>query len=116
MELLDLEFGTSLPLLKTFFITKILQFEVLKVPKDSPLRNAHSLFWGIRANDEGTGGKNGFHALVNEGKIKLVAPTRAEKYAEEGESLVLGNGEALKANAVILATGFASSWTGIFTG
>ncbi|KAF8839448.1 FAD/NAD(P)-binding domain-containing protein [Paxillus ammoniavirescens] len=90
-------------------------FEVLKVPKDSPLRNAHSLFWGIRANDEGTGGKDGFHALMNEGKIKLVAPTRAEKYAEDGESLVLGNGEALKANAVILGTGFASSWTGIFT-
>ncbi|KAF9228314.1 FAD/NAD(P)-binding domain-containing protein [Gyrodon lividus] len=90
-------------------------FEVLKVPKDSPLRNAHSLFWGIRTNDEGTGRKDGFHALVNEGKIKLAAPTRVEKYGGDGESLILRNEETLKANAVILATGFASSWAGIFT-
>ncbi|KIJ65798.1 hypothetical protein HYDPIDRAFT_109816 [Hydnomerulius pinastri MD-312] len=90
-------------------------YVVLKVPRGSPLRNAHSLFWGIRTNDEGTGRKNGFHDLVNQGKIKLVAPTKAEKYANDGESLILRNGETVKANAIILATGFASSWTGILT-
>ncbi|KAH7883153.1 FAD/NAD-P-binding domain-containing protein [Phlebopus sp. FC_14] len=90
-------------------------FEVLKIPKDSPLRNAHSLFWGIRTNDEGTGRKDGFHALVNEGKIKLVAPAKAEKYGPDGKSLMLNNGTILRADSVILATGFASSWTSIFT-
>ncbi|KAF9240381.1 FAD/NAD(P)-binding domain-containing protein [Melanogaster broomeanus] len=90
-------------------------FEVLKIPKGSPLRNVHSLFWGIRTNDEGTGRKNGFHVLVNEGKINLVAPTRAEKYGGDGVSLILGNEQTLNANAVVLATGFVSSWTGIFT-
>ena len=92
------------------------QLDALKIPKDSPLRNAHSLFWGIRANDEGSGRKDGFHALVNQGKINLVAPNRAEGYASDGESIMLRDGQTLKANAVVLATGFCSSWTGIFTG
>lgn len=93
-----------------------MQLDVLNIPKDSPLRNAHSLFWGIRTNDEGTGRKDGFHALVNQGKLKLVAPARAERYASDGESIMLQNEQTLRADAVILATGFASSWTGIFTG
>lgn len=93
-----------------------MQLEVLGIAKDSPLRNAHSLFWGIRTNDEGKGGKDGFHALVNQGDIKLVAPTRAECYASDGESIILQNEQTLRADAVILATGFSSSWTSIFTG
>ncbi|KAG6335021.1 hypothetical protein ID866_4066 [Astraeus odoratus] len=88
-------------------------YKTLNIPKDSPLRNSHSIFWGIRTNDEGVGKKDSFYALVNEGKIKLVAPTRAEQYVENG--VLLGNGTELRANAVILATGFGSSWTGIFT-
>lgn len=91
------------------------QFDVLKIPKDSPLRNAHSLFWDIRINDEGTGRENGFHALVNRGKINLVAPNKAEGYASDRESIMLQDGRTLRADAVILATGFSSSWTGIFT-
>ncbi|KAG6381877.1 FAD/NAD(P)-binding domain-containing protein [Boletus reticuloceps] len=89
--------------------------DVLKVPKDSPLRNAHSMFWGIRTNDEGTGRKDGFYALVEQGQIKLAAPNRAEGYASDGKSVMLRDGQTLRANAVILATGFSSSWTGIFT-
>lgn len=89
---------------------------MLKVPKDSPLRHAHSMFWGIRTNDEGTWRSDGFHALVNEGKIKLVAPNRAIGYASDEKSIVLQNGDLLPADAVILTTGFCSSWKGIFTG
>ena len=96
--------------------TNNVQLDVLKIPKDSPLQNAHSLFWGIRTNDEGTGRKDGFHALVNQGKIKLSAPVKAKGYASDGESILLCDGQTLRADAVILATGFSSSWTGIFTG
>ena len=96
--------------------TNNVQLDVLKIPKDSPLQNAHSLFWGIRTNDEGTGRKDGFHALVNQGKIKLSAPVKAKGYASDGESILLCDGQTLRADAVILATGFFSSWTGIFTG
>lgn len=74
------------------------------------------MFWGIRTNDEGTGRKEGFHTLVDQGRIKLVAPTRAEGYASNRESVVLRDGQTLRANAIILATGFSSSWAGIFTG
>ena len=96
--------------------TNDVQFDVLKIPKDSPLQNTHSLFWGIRTNDEGTGKKDGFHALVKQGKIKLVAAAKAKGYAPDGESVVLCDGQTLRADAVILATGFSSSWAGIFTG
>ncbi|KAI6098806.1 FAD/NAD(P)-binding domain-containing protein [Pisolithus croceorrhizus] len=89
-------------------------YESLNIPQNSPLRNSRSLFWGIRANEEGTGKKDGFHALCNEGKIKLAAPARAVKYTDDGESVLLSNGTEIKANTVILATGFKSSWTDIF--
>ncbi|KAI6096926.1 FAD/NAD(P)-binding domain-containing protein [Pisolithus croceorrhizus] len=89
-------------------------YKALNIPQNSPLRNSHSLFWGIRTNDEGTGKKDGFHTLCNEGKIKLAAPARAVKYMGDGESVLLSNGTEIKANAVILATGYTSSWTNIF--
>ena len=92
------------------------QLDVLKIPKDSPLQNRHSLFWGIRTNDEGTGRKDGFHALVKQGRIKVVAPAKAKGYAPDGGSIVLCDGRTLRADAAILATGFSSSWKGIFTG
>lgn len=93
-----------------------MQYDALKIPKDSPLRNAHSLYWGLRSNDEGTGRKDGFHALVRQGMIKIISPSRAKGFASDGESVVLSDGQTLRANAVILGTGFASSWSGIFTG
>jgi dimethylaniline monooxygenase (N-oxide forming) len=89
---------------------------VLKIPNDSPLRNAYSLFWSIRNNDEGPGRVDGFHALVEQGKINLFAPAKVKGYASDGESIVLWDERTLRADAVILATGFSSSWTGIFTG
>lgn len=89
-------------------------YKSLSIPQNSPLRNSHSLFWGIRTNEEGAGKKDGFYALCNEGKIRLAAPARAVKYLGDGESVLLSNGMEIRANAVILATGFSSSWTKIF--
>ncbi|KAF9499126.1 FAD/NAD(P)-binding domain-containing protein [Pleurotus eryngii] len=90
-------------------------FDALKIAKDSPLRNAHSLFWGIRTNDEGVLRPNGFHSLVADGKIDLVAPARVIGYGEDGKSVTLSDGRTLDAAAVILGTGFTSSWKGLFS-
>ena len=92
------------------------QFDAMKIPKDSPLRKAHSLFWGIRTNDEGVGRPNGFHSLLHSGKIELVAPARVECYGNDGNSVILNNGVTLNASAVILATGYSSSWSKLFDG
>jgi hypothetical protein len=116
LELFNMEFCMWFIVTDRRYDTNDVQLDVLKIPKDSPLQNAHSLFWGIRTNDEGTGRKDGFHAFVNQGKIKLVAPSKANGYPSDGESIVLRDGRTLRADAVILATGFSSSWTGIFTG
>lgn len=90
----------------------------LAVPSESPLRRTHSLFWGVRTNDEGAGRPDGFHALVNAGMVNLIAPARALHYAPTGEtnaiSVRLTDGRSITANAVILATGFGSSWAKIF--
>ncbi|KAG5639502.1 hypothetical protein H0H81_000647 [Sphagnurus paluster] len=73
------------------------QLDTYSIPKDSPLRNAHSLFWGIRTNDEG-----------------LAAPARAQGFSDDGRSLILNAGQTLPADVVVLATGYQSSWKGIF--
>lgn len=97
-------------------LTNGVQLDALKLPQNSPLRNTHSLFWGIRVNDEGVPRPTGFHALVNSGKIKVVSPARVEGFGEDGFSVILNNGKALRADVVILATGYTSSWEGIFDG
>ncbi|EMD34940.1 hypothetical protein CERSUDRAFT_116460 [Gelatoporia subvermispora B] len=89
-------------------------FDALSVPKHSPLRRAHSLFWGIRTNDEGVGRPDGFHALVNAGKIELIAPAKAVSYGEDGRTVLLNDGRSIETDAVILCTGYTSSWTKIF--
>ncbi|KAL4071251.1 hypothetical protein V8B97DRAFT_1871036 [Scleroderma yunnanense] len=90
-------------------------YKALNIPEDSPLRNSYSIFWGIRTTDEGIGRKDCFYSLSLDRKIKLAAPNRAMGYTGDGQALLLRDGTELKANAVILATGFRSSWTGIFT-
>lgn len=92
-----------------------------KIPTDSPLRkNAHSIYWGCRISDEGVGRPDDFFQLVNssgEKKIELVAPNRAVGYGFDGNGwgmLVLKDGKRIKADAVVLATGYSSSWTKIF--
>ncbi|KAI0262601.1 FAD/NAD-P-binding domain-containing protein [Gloeopeniophorella convolvens] len=88
--------------------------DALSIPKDSPLRRCHSIFWDTRASDEGIPRAGYFHALVNEGKIKLVAPARAVRFGEDGRSVVLGDGRVLPAAAVVLGTGYQSTWKPIF--
>ncbi|KAF8976417.1 hypothetical protein BDQ17DRAFT_1551203 [Cyathus striatus] len=68
-------------------------FNTFKIPPESPLRRAHSLFWSIRTNDEGAGRPNGFHALVNAGVIEVIAPAHVEGYATDGRSVLLSNGK-----------------------
>ncbi|KAG6840188.1 hypothetical protein C0991_008352 [Blastosporella zonata] len=87
--------------------------DAYSVPKDSPLRNAHSLFWGIRTNDEGCYRANSFYGLVGSGKIQLAAPVRATGF-RDGNSIALSDGRTLSADALILATGYTSSWTDLF--
>ncbi|KAF8875651.1 hypothetical protein BD779DRAFT_1678155 [Infundibulicybe gibba] len=86
------------------------------VPSNSPLRRAYPLFWGIRGSEEGVCRPNGFHALVNRGKIGLVAPHRAAGFTPDGKSLVLENGETLAADVAVFATGYASSWSKVMSG
>lgn len=88
-------------------------YKALGVPPDSPLRRAQSVFWGVRTNDEGVPAPDRFFSLVRAGKIALAAPARAVRFGADGRSVVLGDGRALRADAVVLATGFRSSWADI---
>ncbi|KAF9559738.1 FAD/NAD(P)-binding domain-containing protein [Agrocybe pediades] len=84
------------------------------IPRNSPLRGKNSVFWGIRTNDEGRVNDTSFYSLVNAGQIELVAPARATGYARDGKSIRISNGREIKADVVILATGWQSSWKKIF--
>ncbi|KAF9268375.1 FAD/NAD-P-binding domain-containing protein [Marasmius fiardii PR-910] len=92
-------------------------FAAMSIPRDSPLRLSHSLFWSIRVGDAGVPRSTEFFTLANEGKIDVVAPARVTGYgSSNGQSITLkvNNGTELKATAVILATGFSSSWNALF--
>ncbi|KAJ8076414.1 hypothetical protein PM082_000837 [Marasmius tenuissimus] len=93
-------------------------YSAMSVPKDSPLRTCNPLFWSIRVNDEGVPRSNSFFSLVNDGKIEVVAPAMATGYRSDGSGdavrVTLSNGSELKATAVILATGYTSSWKDVF--
>jgi dimethylaniline monooxygenase (N-oxide forming) len=93
-----------------------LQLYVLGVPRNSPLCRTHSLFWNIRTNDEGIPREGGFHALAVSGKISLVAPARVAKFGDDGRSVILQDGRVFPAAAVVLATGYESTWRPIFDG
>ncbi|KAI0791071.1 FAD/NAD-P-binding domain-containing protein [Abortiporus biennis] len=81
------------------------------VSSDSPLRRTHSMFWGVRTNDEGVGSPTSFYQLVKAGKVNIIAPNRASEFVREG--VKLQDGTVLRANAVILSTGYESSWKGL---
>ncbi len=74
------------------------------------------MFWSLRVNDEVQRRNNGFHTLANEGKIGIIAPARAVAFGEDGHSIVLSDGSVVRADAIVLATGYKSSWTKIFDG
>ncbi|CAA7266092.1 unnamed protein product [Cyclocybe aegerita] len=102
---------------KTFWkFLEASSFDAFSLPKDSPLRNTPSIFWGIRTNDEGRVNSKNYYCLVNGGQIELAAPARALRYSDDGKSLRLSNGQEVAADVVILATGWKSSWTQIFDG
>jgi hypothetical protein len=72
------------------------------------------MFWGLRVNDEGSGRANGFYDLASKGKINLISPARAVSFGTDRKSIMLNDGRIVKADAVVLATGFRSSWSDIF--
>ncbi|CDO75210.1 hypothetical protein BN946_scf184794.g17 [Trametes cinnabarina] len=92
------------------------QFRAAKIPKGSPLRNVASPFWSIRANDEGVPRENGFHALALAGKIQVITPAHVAGFGEDGKSVMLQDGRRLAASAIILGTGYRSSWEDLFDG
>ena len=74
------------------------------------------MFWALRTNDEGVPSPERFFSLVKEGKIELIAPTRATRFGDDGRSIVLADGSSVEADALVFATGFSSSWKEIFDG
>jgi DNA-binding transcriptional MocR family regulator len=48
------------------------------------------------------------------GKVDVVAPARVKSFAAEG--LLLENGDRVGADAVVLTTGYTSSWEKLFDG
>ncbi|KAI0253456.1 FAD/NAD-P-binding domain-containing protein [Lactifluus subvellereus] len=89
-------------------------FYTLGIPRDSPLRRTHSPFWNTRTNDEGIPREGSFHGLANAGKITLIAPARVAKFGDDRHSVVLEDGRVFPAAAIILATGYESTWHSIF--
>ncbi|KZV64499.1 FAD/NAD-P-binding domain-containing protein [Peniophora sp. CONT] len=88
-------------------------YTAMSVPKNSPLRNTHSLFWGVRINDEGASSPDSFFALVNSGNTTVLSPARVSGYASDGRGVQLADGRVLPADVVVLATGYKSSWDDI---
>ncbi|KAI0329616.1 FAD/NAD(P)-binding domain-containing protein [Cubamyces sp. BRFM 1775] len=86
-------------------------FQAMNIAKDSALRNAVSPYWHIRVNDEGVPRSNGFHALAIAGTIEVHTPAYAIGYGEDGKSVKLDDGRSLRASAIVLATGYRSSWS-----
>ncbi|KAI8989847.1 FAD/NAD(P)-binding domain-containing protein [Trametes punicea] len=89
-------------------------FQAMDIPKESPLRNTVSMFWHIRVNDEGIPRPDGFHALALQGKIDVLTPSHAAGFSKDGTSILLDDGRAIRASALILATGYRSSWSPLF--
>ncbi|KAI0638615.1 FAD/NAD(P)-binding domain-containing protein [Trametes polyzona] len=91
-----------------------LSFLSVGVKAGSPLRNTVPPFWSIRLNDEGVPRENAFYGLAVSGKINVITPARVARFGEDGGSVVLEDGRVLRASAIILATGYLSSWDTLF--
>ncbi|KAF8162699.1 hypothetical protein B0H34DRAFT_650867 [Crassisporium funariophilum] len=85
------------------------------IPEGSSLRRTYPLYWHYSSTDEGIVRNNSFHALATAGVVRTIAPARMVGYANDGKSVILSNGETVKPKVVVLATGYQSSWTNIFT-
>lgn len=86
------------------------------MPNDSPLRLAPKLFWSTHANNQGSGALGIFYRKVNEGAIDTIAPARVKCFSEDHQAVVLEDGRLVPAEAVILGTGYLSSWNKLFDG
>lgn len=73
------------------------------------------MFWSVRIDDEGVPTPERFFSLVKAGKINLTTPARAQRFGDDGRSIVLEDGRIIEADAVVLSTGFSSSWKDIMT-
>ncbi|KAE9390382.1 FAD/NAD(P)-binding domain-containing protein [Gymnopus androsaceus JB14] len=89
-------------------------FKSFQIPLESPLRLAQEPFWSLRVNDEVCRRGNSFHVLAMKGQIHIEAPVRAVGFGKDGRSLVLSDGKIIRADAVVLATGYESSWADLF--
>ncbi|KAJ7158254.1 FAD/NAD-P-binding domain-containing protein [Mycena crocata] len=89
-------------------------FRAVSIPKESPLRNVHPMFWSTAVTYEGVPQANNFYALVTSEKIAVVAPARLQGFDPDGKGVVLTDGRIVSADLVLLATGYSSSWKGIF--
>lgn len=58
----------------------------------------------------------GFFDLLKKGKVNVEAPERVEGFAESGAGLKLESGKVVRTDAVVLATGYKSSWENLFDG
>ena len=92
------------------------------------------MFWEGRTNDEGVSQYDSFHGLVLQGRIEVKGgigvvgwrdgETNEEELTETDENrtnvkkayLLLSNGEKLHPGAVVLCTGYKSSWDAVFEG
>ena len=97
-------------------MNSLTQFKAFKIPRGSPLRRSHSLFWGVRVNDEGCVRPSSFHSLATSGEIEVIAPARLVGYADDGKSVIISNGRVIATKCVLLGTGYQSSWANIFKG
>jgi hypothetical protein len=89
-------------------------FDAFDIPKDSPLRTTHTLFWGLRTNDEGKPRSTSFHTLAVAKAFEIIAPARVVGFSGDRESVSTSTGRDIKSKAIVLATGYQSSWTDIF--
>ncbi|OJT15471.1 hypothetical protein TRAPUB_7342 [Trametes pubescens] len=85
-----------------------------RVPAGSPLRNSVSPFWHVRINDEGVPRENSFYGLAVAGKIEVITPAHVSGFGADGKTVVLEDGRTLRASAVVLGTGYKSSWESLF--
>jgi dimethylaniline monooxygenase (N-oxide forming) len=112
------------------------QMKSYHIPEDHPLRLTRSMFWEGRTNDEGVRRDDSFHSLVLKGKINVKGgvrvvgwrsqdpvedvPGRDSKLRTKTDTdeayLLLSDGDKLYPGAVVLCTGYTSSWDAVFDG
>ncbi|KAH9922177.1 uncharacterized protein B0H18DRAFT_1121005 [Fomitopsis serialis] len=78
------------------------------------LETCSQIVLGTHANNQGSGALGLFYRLVNEGAIDIIAPARVMSFSEEAQAVILNDGRMVRADAVVLGTGYTSSWNKLF--